>query len=104
MPPNQPNQPKPIVVSDKKISGPIHGVPCPWCGRPNDFKVVQEEIGASLEAGLKASCDHCRHFIIVTKVVPVVVVEVRQSKDTSLAPAPPAPGPQPGRSAPIIKR
>jgi hypothetical protein len=81
-----PPPPKQIVVSDKQINGPIHAVPCPWCGKPNNFKNLQEAIGATFEAGNQCWCDHCHHLIVVTKVVPVTVVAVRQSKNTGLDP------------------
>jgi hypothetical protein len=83
-------QPPQIVVSDKKIHGPIHAVPCPWCGKANNCKNLSEAIKQSMEAGTSYYCDHCRHLVVITKVIPVTVVEVRQSRDAALDPGPQA--------------
>ena len=62
-------QPPPATTS-----GPIHGVPCPHCGKLNDFREVREE----LDKGLAVSCDVCNRMIEVVGVQPVTVVRVRR--------------------------
>lgn len=89
----QPPKPQQIVVSDKKLHGPIHAVPCPWCGKPNDNRNLDELITTALEPGTTYVCDYCNHVTVVTKVVVVKVLEVKQSKTTAtVIPPPPPPG------------
>lgn len=38
------------------VQGPIDRVPCPHCGKPNNFRRVDE----LLEVGNRFACDHCK--------------------------------------------
>jgi DNA-directed RNA polymerase subunit RPC12/RpoP len=66
-------------------SGPLHAVPCPFCGGKLDFRAhADSESGGAgwgeqvLEAGAKIDCDHCgrtskilaKERITVIKLVP----------------------------------
>lgn len=66
-PPPQPQLP-PITT------GPINAVPCPHCGKPNNFHGHYE----MLETGNTFACDHCRQPMQVAGVREVKVVSVRK--------------------------
>jgi hypothetical protein len=65
-------------TSPKLLNGPIHAVPCPWCGRPNDCRKLADNLHQSFEAGTWWECDHCHNLVMNTKVTEVTVVQVRQ--------------------------
>lgn len=65
-------------VSPRTTEGPLHAVPCPHCGKANDFRQLDETISSLLEGGTWVSCDHCGGQLTVVKVVPIKVVQVRQ--------------------------
>lgn len=84
-PPNPPPAPQ-------TTQGPVQAVPCPHCGHKNDCRLLQEQ--SLLESGHKIDCDRCHKLMLVMRVQPVVMVQVRQ-----LAGGPaPAPGRQPGHA------
>lgn len=58
-------------------NGPVNGVKCPHCGKPNDFRVLHDQ--QLLDTGHKVSCDHCKQIMEVTRIAPVLVVTVRQA-------------------------
>ncbi len=64
--------------STKTCDGPVHKVPCPHCGKPNDLRDLQRDVGESFEPGLTYECDSCRLINHITSVTPVLVVRVRQ--------------------------
>ena len=71
-------------VTKKATSGAIHRVPCPHCGRPNNFRDLRPMDGAGwgsygLEPGAVISCDSCGKRMQVTGVQDVTVVTVRQA-------------------------
>jgi len=65
MPPQQPPQ---VPLS----TGPIDRVPCPHCGKPNNFRRVDE----MLETGNIFGCDHCKREMQVRGVRDVRMVAV----------------------------
>ena len=67
---NQQQQPLPTR------QGPIDRVPCPWCGKPNDFRLLQEQM--LLDTGHRCDCDYCHQSMEVAAIRPVVMVAVRQ--------------------------
>jgi len=68
----------PSPTSPKGLKGPIYAVPCPHCGKTNDLRGLQEQIGAAFEKGAVVDCDHCGHCAMVTAVQPVTFVAVIQ--------------------------
>jgi len=62
--------------SRKQTSGLIHAVPCPHCGKNNDFREIKNQ--HLLETGSKFSCDHCQRMYIVTLCQPTTLVGLRQ--------------------------
>jgi hypothetical protein len=98
-----------MPVSPKIISGRVDRVPCPHCGRPNDFtepmsnKIIEgrdesaRDEGGPGNPGTAVVCDHCHRYMEVVKVGEVTVVSVRQHPDhgSNVAPAPEVPGQPP---------
>lgn len=62
--------------------GAIHAVPCPHCGKPNDFRPLQEQ--QLLDSGNNAICDHCGQNMQVVAVQPTTIVAVRQTAMTQI--------------------
>jgi endogenous inhibitor of DNA gyrase (YacG/DUF329 family) len=63
--------------------GPIHRVPCPHCGKPNDFRAhADSELGGAgwgeqgLETGAKVDCDQCGRFAKILAIEKVVVIKL----------------------------
>lgn len=76
--------------------GPIDSVPCPWCGQPNDFRMLAEQ--QLLDTGHRCFCDHCGMSMEVAAVRPVTIVAVRQDpKGGRAQPRGVGPGAQPGQ-------
>lgn len=67
MPKPPPPQPLPPTTQ-----GPVHAVPCPHCGRPNNCKGLHE----MLTSGTTLTCDHCGQLmqIVGVKMVQVVLL------------------------------
>lgn len=87
-------QPAPAPpASQKMLTGPVHGVPCPHCSKRNDCRRLLEQ--SLLEPGSKIDCDHCHNLMEVMAIVPVPMVQVRQLPGQAPRPAP-APAPPPG--------
>ena len=59
------------------VNGPIHSVPCPHCGKPNDYRPHNEQ--QTLDTGSSMSCDHCQRIMEIVAIRPVVVITVRKS-------------------------
>jgi hypothetical protein len=51
--------------TDKTV-GPVSAVPCPWCGRTNDCRGIQES--HLLEKGNIIDCDHCKRKSVIEAV------------------------------------
>lgn len=58
-------------------NGPINAVRCPHCGKPNDFRDLQQQ--QLLDTGHIAECDHCRRLMEVIRIAPVTIITVRAS-------------------------
>jgi NAD-dependent SIR2 family protein deacetylase len=56
------------------VQGPIDRVPCPACGKPNNFRRVDE----MLEVGNLFTCDHCKKPMQIAGVRDVRFVAVRR--------------------------
>ncbi len=67
-PPAPPQNPPPMV------QGPIDRVPCPHCGKANNFRRVDE----MLEVGNVFGCDHCKKPMQISGVRDVRFVAVRK--------------------------
>jgi len=74
------------------VGGPIHSVPCPHCGAPNDLRELQGQ--NLLDTGhniICASVDgnrnqrHCGRVFQVTRIQPIVYVQVRQMHQVYMA-------------------
>lgn len=68
----------PVQPTAATVDGPVHKVPCAHCGKPNDLRVLQKDLGESFEPGTSYQCDHCHRLNRITKVVPTLVIQVRQ--------------------------
>jgi hypothetical protein len=68
----------PDPTSPKTINGPVHAVPCPWCGKSNDCRGLQKDLNQAFEKGTTWDCDHCGNTAQITTVKMVPVVAVRQ--------------------------
>lgn len=66
------------------VHGPVHAVPCPFCGKPNDFREIIEhlqvtdQLGEGSETGQKVVCDECGQTMEVAQVKTVIMVQVRK--------------------------
>ncbi len=60
-----------------QVAGPIHAVPCPHCGKPNDFRDLQQQ--QLLDTGHTVGCDHCGRQMDVVRIAPVTVISVRKN-------------------------
>lgn len=56
--------------------GPIDRVPCPHCGKPNNFKGHYE----MLDPGNVFACDHCKNPMQVAGVRDVKVILLRKPR------------------------
>lgn len=59
------------------VHGPIDKVPCPSCGRPNDFRILESQ--QLLDTGHEVFCDHCGYSMIVTGIRQVKYVVVARN-------------------------
>lgn len=77
----------------QSTQGPIHKVPCPWCGKPNDFRVLADaESGPAkdrsvsgwgsqgLEAGAKVDCDECGQFSKILAIEQITVIRLAPTR------------------------
>jgi hypothetical protein len=82
------------------VQGPVHQVPCPHCGRPNDMREIDAQ--NLLDTGSEFQCTpvdgqpntgHCGRVFVVTRIANVKLVAVapvhRQVRQ-GLPPAQPA--------------
>lgn len=94
MPPKQiggrPTGPSPAT------GGPLHAVVCPYCGAPNDLRMLNSQ--QLLDTGSGVTCDKCNWTAQVTQIQQVVFVSLRQDPTKRSA----APPPQVARQATTI--
>ena len=57
------------------VTGPVDRVPCPHCGKSNNFRKVDE----MLEIGNQFGCDHCKRVMQIAGVREVKMVAVRKA-------------------------
>ncbi len=69
------------------VQGPVDKVPCPFCQKPNDFRVNAE----LLETGARFGCDHCGRVMEISGVRTVKFVAVRPTAERAPVTAPAAP-------------
>ncbi len=74
----------------KAVRGPIDRVPCPHCGKPNDFRVLQDQ--QLLDTGHQVFCDYCGYSCEVVQIQTMTFVAVR--KDPSGKRRPTSQGPR----------
>jgi len=67
---------KPAVP--KVAGGPLHAVVCPHCGHPNDFRELLIAGGeTTIYNGAEISCDKCDMISVITKVMPITLIQWR---------------------------
>jgi uncharacterized Zn finger protein len=59
-------------------SGPITEVPCPHCGKNNDFTEILEEVEND-GSGNRVECDHCGKVMEIVQIKRVTTISVRQA-------------------------
>lgn len=82
-PPQRRRQMVPVGQPQKMTGGPIHKVPCPWCGKGQDFRPHADEAmgGAGwgsqgLESGVLVDCDNCGRTSKILAVEQVTVIKL----------------------------
>lgn len=55
--------------------GTVERMPCPHCGKPNDFRELDNQ--QCLDTGHKMSCDWCHHRMEITMIRVVKFVQAR---------------------------
>lgn len=75
----------PPGASTRTVQGPIHAVPCPHCGKPNDYRTLKSE--QLLDTGHCNFCDYCGHSMEVVKLATIEIVVVRRDPSGKVAPA-----------------
>ncbi|HEY4266776.1 MAG TPA: hypothetical protein VGM94_01160 [Galbitalea sp.] len=88
--PGKPQQLPPVT------QGPIHRVPCPHCGQPEDFRALNDQ--QLLDTGHQVVCEHCGYSMEVVGIQDVKVVSVRKDPRTHGRPRDPNPPAQPART------
>lgn len=59
------------------VRGEVHAVPCPHCGKTNDFRELDGQ--QLLDSGNNAVCDHCNQNMQIVQVRPTKIVAVRKT-------------------------
>ena len=72
-----PKKPPPQQGPRPETGGPLHAVPCPYCGHKLDFRELKVQDGDTLYRGSEISCEACNMMSIVTMVMPVTFVKLR---------------------------
>lgn len=76
-------------IAGQATSGPIDKVPCPWCGKPNNFTTGDGDLFHATDVsqgqndpggGPTYECDHCTKPMRIVGVKTVQVLTVRQAK------------------------
>lgn len=58
--------------------GPIHNCPCPFCGKPQDFRAAPETPAMSeeIEKGALVECEDCNETYKVTAIETRVIIKL----------------------------
>ena len=65
--------------------GPLHAVPCPHCGRKQDFRSLADSSqggvgwGGMMESGAKVDCDKCGRTAVIHTIAQVTVVKLKKA-------------------------
>lgn len=59
-----------------QTNGPIHKVPCPHCGKPQDFRELNTQEGTTIYPGTECFCDDCGWGIVIAGVQKVTVLSL----------------------------
>lgn len=78
------------LPGNKAVQGQIDRVPCPHCGKPNDFRVLKEQ--QLYDTGHCVFCDHCSRSMEITAIRQVELVAVRKDPSGKVAAAGRGPG------------
>ena len=62
-------------MPEKQTRGTVDGTACPWCGKANNFKGVEDYC---LEEGNTFNCDHCKRVYQIARVKPVTLVYLKR--------------------------
>lgn len=68
----------------RTVQGPIHAVPCPHCGKHNDFRTLKSE--QLVDTGHQMFCDYCGRSMEVVKMATVEFLVVRRDPSGKVAP------------------
>lgn len=71
-------------MSGKAIQGTIDRVPCPHCGKGQDFRVLQQQ--QLLDTGHQLFCDFCGRSQEIVRIITVTHVAVRQDPSGKVRP------------------
>jgi len=73
---------KPKQIQSATRTGAIDKVPCPHCGKPNNFRHLQDQ--QLLDTGNTASCDHCGGNMKILRILPVTMITVSKAEQSSI--------------------
>lgn len=68
----------------KFTQGTMDRVPCPHCGKPNDFRPLADQ--QLIDTGHEFFCDHCDNSMIVTSTRDVKLIAVMKNPSGRRAP------------------
>lgn len=74
-----------IPSGQKTTQGPIDRVPCPWCGKGNDFRIMASE--QLVDTGNEHFCDHCGYSMEIVAMRTVELIAVKKNPKGGRAPA-----------------
>jgi hypothetical protein len=77
------------VPQSPQTNGPIDRVPCPHCGKNNDFRELQMQ--QIMDTGSDVGCDHCERKMRIAAIRTVTFVAVVQLLPGGALPQPAAP-------------
>jgi hypothetical protein len=65
---SQPTQPSGMT------KGQLEGAPCPWCGKPQDFR----DLDYGMEVGAQIQCESCHRHYEIARIKPITIVWLRR--------------------------
>ncbi len=72
----------------RSLRGTIDRVPCPHCGKPQDFRILKDE--QLLDTGHQIFCDWCGYSQLVTQIQTITTVAVCKDPSGKRRPVPPS--------------